>query len=52
MRFVRVTVVGLAFYDAHHDGGDPTINDRKGAKNSRTTVWEIHPVMRLTSNVR
>ena len=44
---LEVTVVGLAFYDAHHDGGDPTINDRKGAKNSRTTVWEIHPVMKL-----
>jgi hypothetical protein len=24
-------------------------NDRKGAKNSRTTVWEIHPVMKLTA---
>jgi len=47
---LEVTVVGLAFYDAHHDGGDPTINDRKGAKNSRTTVWEIHPVMKLQVN--
>jgi hypothetical protein len=44
----EVAVVGLAFYDAHHDGGDPSINDRKGAKDSRTTVWEIHPVMKLS----
>ena len=44
---LEVTVVGLAFYDAHHDGGDPTLNDRAGAKNSRTTVWEIHPVMKF-----
>ena len=42
-----ITVTGKAFYDVENDGGDPEANDRPGAKQSRTTVWEIHPVMKL-----
>jgi hypothetical protein len=42
-----VTVVGRAFYDADNDGGDSRANDRDGAGHTRTTVWEIHPVMKL-----
>jgi hypothetical protein len=33
--------------DAENDGDDTSVNDRDGAAPSRTTVWEIHPVMRL-----
>jgi hypothetical protein len=36
---------GRAFHDATH-GKKSTPNRRKG--NPRVTVWEIHPVMRLT----
>jgi hypothetical protein len=42
-----ITVTGKAFYDAENDGDDTSVNDRDGAGSSRTTVWEIHPVMRL-----
>ena len=42
-----ITVTGKAFYDAENDGDDTLANDRGGAGSSRTTVWEIHPVMRL-----
>lgn len=42
-----ITVTGKPFYDVENDGGDAGANDRSGAKQSRTTVWEIHPVMKL-----
>jgi hypothetical protein len=44
---VVITVTGKAFYDAENDGDDTFANDRDGAGSSRTTVWEIHPVMKL-----
>jgi hypothetical protein len=47
-----ITVVGKAFYDAENDGGDSFSNDRDGADKSRTTVWEIHPVMKTTIGSR
>jgi hypothetical protein len=40
-----VRVVGKAFYDAKH-GKKTTPNRRRDKAN--LTVWEIHPVMRLT----
>jgi hypothetical protein len=40
-----ITVVGKAFYDAVHEKKS-TPNRRKD--NLNVTVWEIHPVMRLT----
>jgi hypothetical protein len=40
-----VRVVGKAFYDAKH-GKKATPNRRRDKPN--VTVWEIHPVMRLT----
>ena len=40
-----IRVVGKAFYDAVH-GKKSTPNRRK--HNRFLTVWEIHPVMRLT----
>jgi hypothetical protein len=42
-----ISVTGKAFYDAENDGGDTRANDRTGAGSSQTTVWEIHPVMKL-----
>ena len=42
-----ISVTGHAFYDAEHDDGDSRVNSRKGAGHTVTTVWEIHPVMRL-----
>ena len=42
-----ITVTGKAFYDAENDGDDSRANDRTGSGSSQTTVWEIHPVMKL-----
>ena len=42
-----ITVTGKAFYDAENDGDDTRANDRTGSSSSQTTVWEIHPVMKL-----
>lgn len=43
-----ITVTGKAFYDVENDGDDTRANDRTGSGSSQTTVWEIHPVMKLT----
>ncbi len=40
-----VTVIGKAFYDIDHDGGDEDSNER--GKNSAVAIWEIHPVMEI-----
>jgi hypothetical protein len=47
-----ITVIGKAFYDVENDGGNTSANDRDGAGKSRTTVWEIHPVMKATIRTR
>jgi hypothetical protein len=47
-----ITVIGKAFYDVENDGGNTFANDRDGAGKSRTTVWEIHPVMKATVRTR
>jgi hypothetical protein len=48
-----ITVVGKAFYDAIHGGGDTSSNRRPVPHNAAATtrkvsIWEIHPVMTLT----
>ena len=40
-----IQVIGKAFYDAKH--GKKSIPNRR-KKKPNVTVWEIHPVMRLT----
>jgi hypothetical protein len=42
-----ISVTGRAFYDAEHAVTNSRNNIRKGAGRTVTTVWEIHPVMKL-----
>jgi len=43
-----IVVTGKAFYDGQHGDKKKTSNRRKGSAGGKpTTVWEIHPVMKM-----